>query len=343
MPAPATRSSTRTTFEDLARSARTRGHTVDRLGQARLVAGSIRVDRRNRLRYEAEVAGRRGGVWARHAVVLDGTWGLTRSHDLALTLRQAERDGRETLYLKGVLEKAEAHALIFALERSGTGARRTSQQLRLSGRWSANADNRLVFLAEKSDGSEDRLTLQGGWELGDRHELLYRYRQRETASRVGTERTLAFSGAWDVTGSDRLVYRIEGSTDSAFEFRGSLRSPSLAAGDGRLIYDVGIGLAGSRGRRTRVVLSGAWKLHRDLSVSFEMPVAGGRAQAIRFEGAAALSGRDRIGVALSTRHGEPLGLTVTFTRELVPDAGLFLRLRRDEGERSVVGGIRVRF
>jgi len=34
---------------------------------------------------------------------------------------------------------------------------------------------------------------------------------------------------------------------------------------------------------------------------------------------------------------------VTFTRKLVPDASLFLRLQQDAEERSAIGGIQVRF
>jgi hypothetical protein len=331
----------RDTFEELVRLGRkASGGTLERLRSVRIVEGSVRVGRRNRLHYEVEAAGGLGGSPPRHAVELDGTWGLTRSHDLALALHQAAEDRRETLYLRGALVKAEAHALIFTLQRSAPDRRRAAQRLTLSGRWSADARNRLNFLVDKGGGAEDRLVFQGGWEAGPRHELRYRVER----GRSGPEaHVLTFDGAWDIAGSGRLAYRLSGAADAAFEFRAALQSRSLLAREGRIVYQVGIGLSQGRLERRRVVLFGTWKLNRDLSVSFEVPYAGGRVQAIRFEGTAALSGQDRISVALSTRRGEPLGITVTFTRDLVPDAGLFLRLRQDEEERSVIGGVRVRF
>ena len=64
---------------------------------------------------------------------------------------------------------------------------------------------------------------------------------------------------------------------------------------------------------------------------------------IRFEGAYALSPRDRLTVALQNSQREPLGLTVTFTKDVVRDTSLFLRLRKDAKEQSIVGGVQVRF
>jgi hypothetical protein len=338
---PHARSIERTTFEGLARfGRRAPGGTLERLRRVRVAEGSVRVDRRNLLRYEVEAAEGRGGVRPQHAVVLDGTWGLTRSHDLTLALHQAAGNGRETLYLRGALLKAEVHALIFTLQRSASEHVRMAQRLTLSGRWSVDARNRLSFLVDKGGGEEDRLVFQGGWEVGPHHELRYRMEPR----RRGREaHVLAFDGAWDIAGSDRLVYRLSGAANAAFEFRAALQSRSLLAREGRIVYQVGIGLSQGRLERRRVALFGTWKLNRDLSVSFEVPYAGGRVQAIRFEGTAALSGRDHISVALSTRRGESLGITVTFTRDLVPDAGLFLRLRRDAEETSAIGGVQVRF
>jgi len=312
-----------------------------RLRPARIVDGMVATDQRNRLIYHA--SSRLDGKTGPQTLNLDGTWKLTPQHELALTLHGSADEPRQTLYLKGAIVEAKAHALVFALRRSADDGLRETQRLTLSGRWRTDAQNRLNFLVEKADGSEDRLTLQGGWEVGPRHELLYRYQSRDGARRDRDAHALIFEGSWDITRSDRLVYRLAGSSDSAFEFRAGLQSPSLLARDGRIAYQVGIGLSGGRVRQQRVTLFGAWKLNRDLSVSFEIPYADGRVQAIRFEGEARLSARDRIAVALSNSARNKLGLTVTFTRELVPDAGLFLRLRRDAEERSTMAGVRVRF
>jgi hypothetical protein len=317
-----------------------------RLRPVRILDGTFAVDRRNRLRYLAESPSTSGGPPVPRVIDLDGTWTLTPRHTLALTLRGTERAARQTLSLNAALLRAESHALVFGLHRRAGDDGQSLRELRLSGRWQADARNRLTFLAERADGGADRFTLQGGWELGPHHALTYRYRRPSTGARDGgrsAQQILSFDGAWDMTRAGRLVYRLSGSGDSAFEFRASLQSPSLVAREGRLAYQVGIGVSGGRTLQRRVTLFGAWKLRRDLSVSFEVPYAGGRVQAIRFEGEAAPGPRNQIAVALSTSRREPLGVTVTFSRELVPDARLFLQLRRDAEERSVIGGVQVQF
>ncbi len=314
-----------------------------RLQPVRILDGSLRTDPGNRLVYHVETTSPPDDPAAHQVFNFDGTWKLTRDHALALALHEGRRQARQTLYLKGALVNAEVNALVFALQRHQGEDLAAAQQLTLSGRWQADARNRLTFLARKAQGREDRLTLQGGWDVGPRHELLYRYRQRSTLRRRREEQTIGFAGAWDITSAGRLVYRLSGSTDSAFEFSAGLQSPSVVAREGRIVYDVGIGLSGGVVGRRRVTLVGAWKLHRDLSVSFEVPYADGRVQAIRFEGTYAFGSRNRIALSLQTSRREPLGLTVTFTRELFPDAELFLRLRQDAQERSALGGVTVRF
>ncbi|MBI2104449.1 MAG: hypothetical protein HYT90_02540 [Candidatus Omnitrophica bacterium] len=337
---PRARARLRYAFDDENRLViRERRPLAERAQPVRILEGTVSADGGNRLVYRAQMPTgiSRSGP---RAIALDGTWALTPAHDLALTLHETVARDRQTLYLKGALAKAEAHALVFALRRQD-GRADASQTLTLSGRWQADARNRLTFLVGKGDGSEERLTLGGGWEVGPDHELQYRYRRR--ALRGREEHVLAFAGAWEVAAAGRLLYRLEGSADSAFEFRASLQRPGLSAREGRLVYQVGIGLSRGRTRQQRVALFGAWKLNRDLSVSFEVPYAGGRVRSLRFEGTYALTPQDRVAVALWGPGGEPLGLTVTFTRDLVPDASLFVRLRRDERERSLVGGVQVRF
>ncbi len=315
------------------------------LEPTRPIKGRAKVDSRNRLIYEIEPPPNRVGATSPRAVTVDGVWALTSNHELTLTLRDTEDQDRRVVIFKGAVVQARAHALTFALQRGEVENRRTSQQFSLSGRWQADANNRVTFLVEHADGSEDRLTFQGGWEVGSKHELLYRYRQQVTRARrlVHEEHTLVFAGAWDVTKASRLVYRVEGSTDSVFEFRAALQSPSLLAANGRLVYQVGLALSGGRQITRRVALFGVWKLNRDLSLSFEVPYADGRLRTIQFYATYALTSRDRVAAPLQARDGKRLGLIVTFTRKLVKDAELFAQFEQREEERSVIGGVRVRF
>ncbi len=316
---------------------------IDRLRPVRVLEGRMNTDAKNRLVYQVTSSpdGRPGAL--PQAITLDGTWALTPNHDLALTLHHSSRQAPETVYLKGALVRADAHALVFALRQSERSDFSTAQRLTLSGRWSADADNRLSFSVEKADGEEDRLTLQGGWEVGAHHELIYRYRQRSTARRSRDEHTVMFDGAWDITSRDRLTYRFAGSSDSAFEFKASLQSPSLQARAGRLVYQAGVGVSGGRHVTQRVVLFGAWKLNKDRSVSFEIPYADGRREAMQFRGIWNLNERNQIAVDLLDRRKQPLGIAVTFSRQFSQDARWFVRLRKEGREAEALAGVQVRF
>ena len=74
-----------------------------------------------------------------------------------------------------------------------------------------------------------------------------------------------------------------------------------------------------------------------------MPYANGRRQAITFKGAVSLRDRHTVAVALSDRRGEPLALSVTFSRKFLNDAELFVRLQQSAEEAQLLGGVRVRF
>ncbi|MBI4343907.1 MAG: hypothetical protein HY601_03730 [Candidatus Omnitrophica bacterium] len=280
--------------------------------------------------------------WPSRRTEVDGIWSLTPSHELTLTLRDAQGRRRRRVSLKGGIIAAEAHRLLFALRRHELDGQVSAQELELSGRWQADARNRLVFMARKGEGAEDRLTFQGGWEVGPRHELLYRYEQ-QLDPRRRTLRALRFAGAWDVAGPNRLVYRLDASGESAFAFRASLQTPSLNARRGRLAYQVGIELAGGRRVQRRIVLFGTWKLNRDLSVSLEIPYADGRRQPVRFQGRVAAGRRSAVEVELLTPQGKPLGVTVTFTRKLLRDAEWFVRFERSGREFEALAGVQVPF
>ena len=309
----------------------------------RVISGAVTTDAGNRLIYRVDTPAAQNGASRRRRFDLDGTWGITPNHQLFLTLHEASRLRRQTLYLKGAITKVEAHAITLALRRHTSGGDRTIQRLRLSGRWQADRKNRLSFLVERSDGSDDRLTFQSGWKLGRHNTLIYRYRKHAVGSRRGGMRTLRFAGVWDLTQANRLVYRLDASGKSAFDFRASLQTKSLNAREGRIVYQVGIGLSSGKTLSNRVTLFGRWKLNRDLSVSFEIPYADGRREGLRLNGTYSLSEPDAVTIALRDRRNRPMGLSVTFTRRLFKDGQVFLRLRKAGGAREAIAGVQVPF
>jgi hypothetical protein len=153
---------------------------------------------------------------------------------------------------------------------------------------------------------------------------------------------LTFQGTWDIPGPNRLVYRLTGSSTDVLEFSVSLKSRAVQPRKGQLVYVVGV--VGRHGvRQHTLTFFGTWKVNRDLSVSFEIPYADGRVEAMRFKATAVLGARDQIDLALSSAQGDALGLTITWSRALVPDTTLFLRLRKSATEHAALGGIQVRF
>lgn len=296
------------------------------------LSGTFRVDDKNRLVYTLKPFDLSKDP---SQVTLEGLWRLKSDQELQLVLKNMRKNGSETLVFKGALDAVNSNQLTFAFTEEGK-----SQTLTFSGRWVADSRNRLTFIAEKANGLDDRLTLQGVWDVGLHHELRYR-----TLARQGKQREsfLVFEGAWQVSQSNKLTYKLSGSSASVFSFQAGLSRSSVMASDGELAYAVGIAASSGKTRKQRVTLFGSWKLNRNLSVSFEVPYADGRVETLRFEGSFLASPRDRIAVALSSSRRKKLGLTVVFTRDLFRDAQLFLRLKQDAEEASVVGGIQVRF
>src|SRR3989338_2429331 len=314
----------------------------DLLQPRQVLDGELIVDRDNRLRYRLRHTSGKAASDGRD-ILLDGTWKLSPAHRLGVVLHPQAEGARQAVFLNATIVDVKDDALIVSLWRRSDGGVRTSQTLSLSGRWQADARNRLTFLVAKSDGAEDRLVFDGAWSVDRRHQLLYRYEQPQVGRQPSAIHTLRFSGMWDLRPEARLVYRLDGESRSAVEFQTSLQSASLNAREGKIAYQVGIRLSGGRLVRQRVTLFGAWKLNRDLSVSFEMPYTDGRLRALTCKGTYIWSTRHAVSVQLMSRRGEPLGMAVTFSRSFLDDAQLFLRLQRLGGDTEVLGGVQGRF
>ena len=307
-----------------------------RLRSVELSEGLLRLDRANRLVYESAAAGRQA-----RTLTLDGTWSLTPDHALALALRGSGARGRDTLLLTGALERADARQLVFSLRRFGDEAGLPGTALAFTGRWQVDRRNRLTFFVEKARRAEDRLTLRAAWEVGRDHALVYRYRA-EGAGSARQEQALRFDGAWDLPVAGRLVYQLEGSSRSVLSFAARLQQAAERGGRGAVRSEVGIRVDEGLVRRL-VTLSGVWRISPNSSLALDVPYAGGRVQAIQFEGAYALTPRDRISVALQTGRRQPLGVSLMLSRALAPRAQGFLQLRADGQERAVLGGVEAKF
>ena len=210
--------------------------------------------------------------------------------------------------------------------------------LRLKGTWRANSQNELVFEVSLRKGPPQTHTFKGAWKINKNQQIEY-------SSGEGPD-VLTFKGHWDISSADRLVYILEGSSTSRFEFRVQLESPTLYPKTGQIRYRIGIGVR--RNRLTApgqlIILYGEWKFGRNLGLIFQMNYGQGRVNSITF-GAEVTFGRNKVIFALKNESNEPLGMSLTMTRKFLEhlDAEAFIRLRSRQNEQAIEAGISLPF
>jgi len=237
---------------------------------------------------------------------------------------------------------AESDSLIIeTIQTLSKTKRQKLRLLRLKGAWRANEYNELVFEAKARRGSvkkPDKYTFKGAWKINKNQQIEYNCGE-------GAD-VLTFKGRWDISSSNKLVYMLEGSSTSRFEFKVQLESPSLYPKKGEIRYRIGIGIRQRRIARPNqlIILYGEWKFGRNLGVSFQMDYGQGRVREIEF-GAAVTFGRNKVIFALNNEFGQPLGITLTATHKFLKlsDAKAFIRLKSRQKEQAVEAGITIPF
>ncbi len=154
----------------------------------------------------------------------DGQWKLTPQHEL----QYRRTGGRKEIILSGPILRPEPLGLTFRVAESSEDEDVIGRKMILRGVWRTDNRNRLSFLVERREGTSERLTLQGGWEVGAGQEILYRVAGLPADGSVaGRERVLRFQGSWDVAENKRLVYSISRESGSGFQFTGAFQTPSV--------------------------------------------------------------------------------------------------------------------
>jgi len=210
--------------------------------------------------------------------------------------------------------------------------------LRLKGTWSANSQNELVFDVALRKGQPQTYTFKGSWKINNNQQIEYSCGQ-------GAD-VLTFNGHWDISSVNRLVYILEGSSTSRFEFKVQLESSSMYPKSGQIRYRIGIGIRKSRltAPGELIILYGEWKFGRDLGLTFQMDYGEERVKSITF-GAEATFGSNNVVFALKNEFGKPLGMTLTMTHKFLEhlDAKAFIRLKSRQKEQAIEAGITLPF
>jgi len=215
---------------------------------------------------------------------------------------------------------AESDSLVIETIQTDSKTRRQKLRiLRLKGTWRANDYNELVFEAVLHKGPPQAYTFKGAWKINKNQEIEYTFSD-------GTD-TLVFKGYWQLPSANRLVYVLEGSRQSRFEFKVQLESPSLYPKSGEIRYRIGIGLRQNQ-RNRLIVLYGEWKLGRTLGLVFSMDYGKAKVREIEF-GVQATWQRSKLILSLKSTAGKPLGMTLTYTRKFLNklEPELLLRLK----------------
>lgn len=268
-----------------------------------------------------------------------GRWELTPDHELVYKAEDLD----EEIRFKGSLVAAEPDALVVSLTERQTDQTVVTGLAKLSGRWRADSRNRLLFEVEREGGRKDVLVFRSGWEIDERHRMVYSYADTRLKKKNKITRELLFDGHWDLSERNRLTYLLGGDSESAFRFRGAFQTRSIYAKKGEIRYQLGTEVNG-RHKAQNVIFFGKWKVSRDLGLSFEMAGARGRKRTLSFGGEYSLDHGRAVSVALQSSGGKKLGYAVVFTKDFFGrDGQAFVRLQKSVEESRVEAGLKIRF
>lgn len=210
--------------------------------------------------------------------------------------------------------------------------------IKLKGTWRANEQNELCFDVTLRKGPSQTYILKGAWRINKNQQIEYAFGDGPDV--------LTFKGYWDISSANRLVYGLEGSSTSRFEFKVQIESPAFYPKEGEIRYRIGIGAHQSRltARVPVITLYGQWKFGRNLGLTFQMDYGQGKVKEIEF-GAEVTFGRGKVIFALTDELGKPVGITLTVTRKFLEnlDAEVFIRLKSRQNEYGVEAGVTVPF
>lgn len=264
-----------------------------------------------------------------------GKWRLSQDHNLIMLLDDSE----DTLTLRGRIVEPKGDIFTFWLR--SRRFKDTSQVsfIKLSGIWRADKFNRLEFEVTESQ-SRGTLTLRGIWDIGNNHQIVYRYQQLKTKDK----NELTFRGSWDIFDKKKIGYIVERGQKSRFNFRAYLQTPNLYPARSKIKYRISVGSVYKREQRV-LVLAGTWRFSRLAGVEFELDSKDNRVIRMRFGATVNLPGRDRIIFSLTNRQGQPLGITVTFRKHLISRQTweYFVRAQKRGRELYLGGGLKFRF
>lgn len=279
-------------------------------------------------------------------IKLSGEWDLTEEHDLKLQVSGTDsRFFGKSLILRGELVKLKSNSILFRVRQSDTLSGLRTSNIQLSGKWQADQNNRLCFKISKASGSEDTLTFNGRWDVGPNNYIEYRFQSvRQTRQRKRFH-SLVLKGWWQI-GNDRLIYRLHKNIPGGLVIRASMQSRSLRAQDGIVKYQIGIefeqkGLL--KKEKIDITIFGQWKINKDLTVGFYVKYGIKKVESVRLNIKTMIAEGAFLECSVNFDAEGSSAFDISFTKRVVPDLILFLRLSRLEKTNRITGGVTIKF
>ena len=302
------------------------------------VNGKFSVDKNNNLAYlvvESKAWHRQHKIPER--IEFKGNWRLNSNHDLVLNIQDTGRKpGKEKLVLKGKILDCQKNYLLFQIKTKTSGTKESISFLKLKGFWQSDKFNRLTFEITKKE-NPDTLAFKGLWSVNKKQKITYLYQKANLTTKKKISQKLTFDGFWQISEKNRLKYLLAGSKSSLFDFKAYLQSNNLYPKKGVIKYRIGIGAKEQKQERI-ISLYGEWKFSRKLGLTFEMNYGGGQINRIQFASTVNLNKENKIIFTLKDKNNKPLGITITFKRDLFPrkDLEYFLQLKK-QGKTLYIG------
>lgn len=279
-------------------------------------------------------------------IIFKGSWQLNNNYDLELVLDKTEKQFQDDiLVIKGNIISTDRDILAFETKTYDQNGLLHIQILKLSVTWLTDETNRLSFIVKKY--SPDILTLEGDWQMNENQQIIYTYEKTNLKTKSKISNTLTFQGFWQLSSANKLTYIFKHSSDSKFDFRAQIETPTIYPQKGVIKYRLGVGMREESPTKEKLIsLYGAWKFSRKLGLVFQMDYGEGEVKQIEFSADISVNQRNEFIFSLKDRSGEPLGLNITFTHRFLNklDAEAFLRLKEILKRESVIeAGVRIPF
>lgn len=281
-------------------------------GFRQIIDGEFKIDKNNALSYVLK-APRSSST--PQQLKLIGSWSLDKNHNLVLTLNKENNQlAGKKITLQGEVIRAKADKIEFLISSKDKNGQAHLYILGLSGTWQADKNNRLKFLVQRKNDTQDELTLSGTWEVDRRNQIVYTYTKTNLKRKVKVKQSLTFKGYWNITDKQRLTYVLNEETGSGFDFKVSFGEP-LGRG---LRYELGIG---ANPKKKKIMLFGAWKLNKKIGLVFEMPCEGNRINSISFGATCKLDKDKQLELNLKDSQKNDLGIKLKFSRAFLDNQG----------------------